>query len=355
MTRTWLATIGGSVVLSVSVAFAAAVPTQDLVFPHVVLGGGWECDLTVLNQGAEGATGTISFFLVDGSPMEVFVGGSGAVTSIEFQLPWRSAKVFRLSGGSATVAGYAIGEQSPTSDHGSISGLLTYRFREGGATIMQVGVKTAPRLFAAHIPYDNVNGNRTALALLSPDRSPVTLRRYDDSGSGGDRIQINFSYFGINQAATFVDGLFPSTQQQTGFLRVEGSQGFYALVLNQNNLILSTGDVAPAIVERALHLDVAGVTEWTVRLAETGESLSGIAQMQPGDSPTELISGSFSNGTLHLMLSRRAGGAEDDRSVLLKGQAENLNAVTGTAVLVASSGVLGTGSFSLSRPESAQY
>jgi murein DD-endopeptidase MepM/ murein hydrolase activator NlpD len=355
MARTWLAITGGSAVLSLSVAFAVPLPTQGLVFPHVVVGGGWECDLTVLNQGAEDATGTISFFLSDGSPMEVFVGGSGPKTSIDFQLLWRSAKVFRISGGSTAAVGYAIGEQSSTSDHGSISGLLTYRFRQGGATIMQVGVKTAPRLFAAHIPYDNVNGNRTAIAILSPDRAPVTLRRYDDSGAGANRVEINFTYHGIDQAATFVDDLFPSAQQQTGFLRVEGEEGFYALVLNQNNLLLSTGDAVPAIVERTLHLDAEGVSDWTVRLAQTGESLSGIAQMQPGDSPTELISGSFSNGTLHLLLSRRAGGAEADRSILLSGQAADLDAVSGTAVMVASSGVVGAGSFSLSRPDSAQY
>lgn len=329
--------------------------TQDLVFPYVIFGNGWECDITIVNQGSETSSGTLNFFNNVGLALPVVANGQAPRSSVPFELLKQTSETFKLSGTGDLTSGFARVVQDSESDHGAIGGLITFRYVINGIPVQQVGVRAAPLLYSGHIPFDNTGTNQTAVAVMSPNREPVTLYRYDRWGQKQDRFQLNFKYWQSNLLAAFVGEVFPGTRFQEGFIRVEAPKGAYFLVLNQNNLILSTGDSLAGVIERQLTVQMTSSAEWTVRLVQQGDLLFGIAQKEPDGSPAEFVTGSFSGGTFHLSLSHRAEGLEQDRNCVLVGSASDLDSVAGVAALVSAEGVLESGTFQLTRPEGASY
>ncbi len=270
-----------------SLAFAAPalsqaiMPTQEVMFPHFAVGGGWEGDLTIVAQGADTSRGKVLFVTQDGQRMTVTVNGSTVVGEMDFALPAKCSVTYRLSGGSNTQAGWILVSErtSHTTTNGSINGLLTFRYKSGGNVISQVGVPGSRDLQDSYLPYDNTGGNLTAFAVASLSSNTLQIMRYSELGLLRESKTISLAE--LSQRALFVYELFPASQNSTGYLTISGSQYFNFLALNVNNSNWSTSASLPAVYERLI--DITGAPTRKINLVLQGQFIHGLFETSPGD------------------------------------------------------------------------
>ena len=84
------------------------MPTQEIMFPHFAVGGGWESDLTIVAQGGDTSSGSVDFFTQTGQPMTVTVNGNSVNGRQNFTLPSRSSITYKLTGGPQTQVGWIV-------------------------------------------------------------------------------------------------------------------------------------------------------------------------------------------------------------------------------------------------------
>ena len=260
------------------------IPTQELVFPHLAVGGSWETEITIVAQGAENSSGLIFFFDTSGQPLLVSVNGGQPITSAAYSLLNRSSQTFRLTLNSSTRTGYAVLTQAfeGNENFGAINGVLTFRFKEGERVVSQVGVSSGREILGGHLPYDNTNGNLTAIAIASIQGGQIGFNRYDEAGSFLESKTLTFSN-GAQRAFFLVDE-FPNSNEERGFFIIRADNEFYPLALNVKSDQMSTTALLPAIFERDLRVDwgiIGGipiVLDYTLRLERDGLFLHGIAQ-----------------------------------------------------------------------------
>jgi hypothetical protein len=325
-------------VIAICGLVTATHPTQELVFPHLVVGGGWECEITIMAQGSENSFGGIAFYDQAGQPLEIEMQG-GMHSHFGYNLNHRSAQTFHLSRGGPARVGYAVVSQMVLdgNSQGSINGFLSYRYRSHGRVVHQIGVLSSPALYDADIPFDNTNGNQSALALLSMTGNPVTVTRHTLEGTLLEEQTIPFDNF--TQSAKYIEELFPASKNERGMIRIRSENTFQVLAMNQNGPILSTCPNFPGVMERELVLHFSETTEWILRLISHGDLLLGIAQSQDSTLPI-LVTGALQNGKLYLGIHTFVPGSDDGLEILLMADSEDrLLDLTGIAV-----GIRGVGS-----------
>jgi hypothetical protein len=260
--------------------------TQGLVFPQMAVGEGWESELTLVAQGAEASAGEIWFIGQNGIPMAVTVDGGTPVTSVSYSLPSRSSRTYKLTSTGSTRSGWILLGNNNTSKQGSINGTLTYRYRPDGIFRSQVGVLPSQAMSLAHLPYDNTNNNKTAIAIamLQPGAN-VEFARYNEEGAFQDSQSI---YLGaMNQQALYVNQLFPSSADSRGFLTISSSAVFNMVALNDYAENYSSTAVLPAVLEREVTLVGPDVSSsQTLRLTRQGNYFTGVSDRT---SPTPRI------------------------------------------------------------------
>jgi hypothetical protein len=346
-----------------------AVPTQELVFPHLAVGAGWEAELTLVAQGAETSAGWVYLNDQEGEPLLVSVDGAPAVSEFSYSLAHRSSRTFRFSGGPGPLdlrVGYIVVTQlEEGSGQGSIGGLLTFRFRQGTTVLSQIGMVPSPEILHAHLPFNNTTGNRTALALAAYLATPVHFAWFSEDGTRLGTTRVDFPAF--HQAALYVDELFPGSVGTRGFLALEGEERFNLLAIEERDGRHSTGGVLPAVLERQVRLQRGNQvsSEWILRLVPgDGSFLTGVAQMvwPLAGSPGE-VSGVLTEshtGLLALQLNIHLFTADGERAVNLSLLAPlfdlYMEDATGRFVAIDEEGlVVDSGTFTLSTPATAQF
>ena len=238
----------------VPVSPQVSMPTQEILFPHFAIGGGWESDLTIVAQGGTASSGSVVFYTQTGQLMTVTVNGNPVNGRQDFTLSLRSSITYKLTGGPQTQVGWIIVSeiQSDTTSKGSITGLLTFRYRVGSTVMSQVGVAAARELQDAHLVYDNTGGNETTLAVCSVASNTLQINRYNAQGNLQEQKQVNFTQ--LSQQALYVREMFPNSANTSGFLTISGAQYFGLLALNSNGSQWSGSVGLPAVYERQLEI-----------------------------------------------------------------------------------------------------
>lgn len=311
--------------------------TQELVFPQLVLGGGWEAELTLFAQGEEDSVGVIAFLDPAGEPLQVSIDGAGT-SSQGYQLQRQTSRTYSLSKSGPAAAGFLRVSQALLDDsgQGSIGGTLRYRLKRQGTTLCEFSVPASSSLTDALIPFDHRHGNRTAFSAVSLLAVPLDFTRYDGEGHFVEQKTLQFGE--LLQRAMFLDELFPGSKQNRGHVRIRAQQTFQLLVLNQEQARLTPTPCLFGVTERALHITLDETSTWTVRLSQNGAFLHGIATLE---GTTELIpvTGSLHEGKLYLGIHTLHLPTGEAMEIVLLATADDLDSeVSGTAVSVREDG-----------------
>ena len=340
------------------------IPTQELLFPHMVAGGGWETEVTIIAQGPDDSGGQMAFFGRSGLPLAVRVDGEAPSTTTVYSLLNRSAQTFTLTrSGQATVGFIILSQAVPgNQDTGSINGIETFRFKEGASVSAQVGVAPSPALTKAHLPFNNTGGNRTAFAMASLVDNSIDFTVYTEAGSHLETKTLNFS--ALNQQSLFVDELSGLSQGRRGFIKMRSDSPFHFVALDQNNLRLSTAGSLPGVIERRLTIVAGDTTTWNLRLVENGQHLTGIAERTGANPTTTIASGAIaihplqpSNRSLALTIHAFSALGTGLNIVLVAPVIDpQLISLSGDAVILTANGSLtGTGTFNFFALSSAPF
>lgn len=268
------------------------VPTQDLVFPHFAVGGGWESRLTLVAEGADHSEGWIIFGSQRGQNMTtVLVDGEPMLEGhfISYSLAPLTSRTFVLTSDSAEPEiGFIVLVQSyKVEGNGAVDGSLTYRFKDqSGRVLSQVGVPPSEELQGFYLPFDNTNGNRTAFAVVSGPllltgetaRNPIKFEWFTSEGQLQESKSIELDI--ENQTAMFVDELFPASARQSGLIVAKPRSTLYAVALEiANGEILTSASIITPVVERNIKLTWDSGTplgEGQLKLMQEGPLLKGV-------------------------------------------------------------------------------
>ncbi len=341
-----------------------AVPTQEIVFPQLALGGGWEAELTLVAQGAENSSGWIYFVGQDGLAMTVKVEGEAEpVTEEPYSLLYRSSQTFRLSSDGSAKVGYIVVTQlDPGSLHGSINGILTCKYMAGGKVYSQVGVLPSPEISQLHLPFNNTEGNRTSLAIAAYQATTIHFILYNEDGNDFVK-ELYIPFDAYSQQALYVDDLFPEAKNKRGFLLIEAPQRFNVLAMDTNNGRFSTAAAMPAVLERQVTLTGDSTETWTLRLARgDGAILTGVAERSGSDAVT-LADGVVSEnqgGKASLQVNLHTFTPDGTQAVNLTLIAtvadDQLWTASGHFIALREDGeIVDSGTFTLTAPQEAQF
>jgi hypothetical protein len=241
--RVWLVRTGlvlSALFLSALSSFAqpapAPGPRRAGSFAQVASGGGWATTITLINMSGGRVGATIKFYDDNGRLMSLplgypqsglsVVGSSEAVT-----IPPNGSVVIETSSDSPrALVGWADVES-----RGAITGYAVFSYNPPGLPASEgtVSLDTAG-LQSMVIPYDNVDGFQTGLALVNQSTSLAgfTCTLFDDGGA--QLATFTGGLPGLGHGALFVKELFPLSSNRRGIIRIQTTSPFTGVVLRFN-------------------------------------------------------------------------------------------------------------------------
>ncbi|HEY3439621.1 MAG TPA: hypothetical protein VGK29_02670 [Paludibaculum sp.] len=215
---------------------------QDVVFPHLATGGGWETVIVTVNLSKVTLTYNTYYFDQAGNPMPVTLKASNgllittAATTSSLP-PAASLSVPLLDDGTGTKVGWAAITYDATL--GQVGGFATFRQRVEGRPDFEALVPLSSLVDSRFLmPVDERDGFETALAICNPGTkltSTVTLQMLDPNG----RVIANqtITLAPLQQQAFLIQDKFPTMLGQRGTLYVGGTAtALSALGLRFNTL-----------------------------------------------------------------------------------------------------------------------
>ena len=359
--------------------FKGVIPSQGLIFPEIVVGGTSESEINLLAQGADASEGDVRIYAQDGQPLPVLVNGSEAMSEFTYSLTSGSSATFVLTSDSvALTVGFAVVSQNKPADQttegasqnrardksGALNGQVTFRLRSGQDLLAQVAALPAQELSKVQLVYNNTGGNRTALAIASLQANNLSISLHDEGGQELETKQEAFN--NMTQRALFVDELFPSTVGSRGSLRIDATEPFFGLALDQNGILLPSGGLFPGVIEREITIDLGfAVLLGTLRLIQNGPLLTGTIRLRDaatGEGPIEPVAGVFFGvAETQQYFLQLSWGAGITQLLITDAMDRNLEGQTiGVVRSVISTGfsigaIFATGLFQFSKKESAQF
>ena len=203
---------------------------EDVVFPHLATGAGWETVYTIVNMTPTSVTMDLYFVNQQGGELEVTIreqGSSGTLSGASFE-------VTLPGGGSTTIAlvdttpeltrqGWAFLDYDATSAR--LGGFATFRQRIAGRADFEALVPLSSYEDATFmLSVDETAGFITALAICNPDDiadAVVTLTMLDPDGVTIDTRTINLAA-GAHMAFAIREQ-FPAMVERAGTLLVESN------------------------------------------------------------------------------------------------------------------------------------
>ncbi len=203
---------------------------NDLYFPQIAVGGGYETVLQVLNE--ENVTETITVEVFEGissetdngSPLAVkFDGGTPVSSLVQTLNPYQEFSTLLSSSDTSLHVGWLRVHSSVAG--GKIGANLFFRTKSGNTVIDSVGVLASQGLRFGLLQVDNrAAGSDTGVAFANPTDSAVDV--LIDLFQGPDFIgRQTVTLQPSQQSAKFVTELFPGFGQQQGTLLVETPPG----------------------------------------------------------------------------------------------------------------------------------
>jgi len=240
---------------NISNVFAIKIgASRDIFFPEIMVGGGWSTKFAILNNGATAANANLILRDQQGNPLTVSSPEFGAGSSFPISLS---------AGGSMFLTIDLLNPDAPSKNGwarieilaGTVGGVATYQFQEGGNVTALAGVLPSLPMQFATIPIDdNVHQDRiTAYAIANPtDESfEVRLCLVDTEGNVVD----DSATIPLSPGEQLAQYLF----QDLGFQEFEGSVvlraqsggTFVAVALIQNQTLFT---VVPVEAGKAPHI-----------------------------------------------------------------------------------------------------
>ncbi len=203
--------------------------STDFVFPHLATGAGWETTLVLVNMSATAVPFKQAFYDTNGQPLTVTLqqvpdGQPTTTSSIEGTLqPGASFNIKLLDQGNGLQTGWSVLEYDST--NAQLGGYAIFRQSLTDKPDFEALVPlSAYNDYVFMMPYDNMNGFVTSMALVNPaaDSSNqvfVTIMDIDGNKIGEDTISLGAS----QQEAFAIPEKFPITQGKIGTILFECS------------------------------------------------------------------------------------------------------------------------------------
>ena len=275
---------------SAHTAFADSTRVYSL-FPQVVVGSGWSCDIFVNNQDSHPAQQVVvSLYKSNGQAM-VANSNLGSSSSFTFNLPVGGTQLIRLTSSASAQIGYAV-VSAPLGS--SVRASLVFYFRNGIHVANQLGVlqvfPTTSFSFPAEV--DLAHGVSTGLALCNAgavsggNPLEIVISLIPENGSLQDFETINLATGG--HCAQFLHEVFPGLASFRGSVNVSAAQPFGVVVLRTEQGSLGSLTINSSPVLGPFQLNGVQYTEL--------EPNDGLASNQRINLPAT-VDGSFTSGS----------------------------------------------------------
>jgi hypothetical protein len=181
----------GTTKIFLAAASPQATDTAQVVFPHVVDGGGFKTVLLLTNGTDTNTTATVSFVSDTGAPLSVTVGGTAASSFLVPIQAWGSAKLTTSGNSSATVQGWALVTTAPPV---TLNGNEIFQLFNGSSLFSEAAVPAAPASNSVDFYDDEEDGFITGLAVANPGSvtasGTLTLRNTSGVAVGTHPIEV---------------------------------------------------------------------------------------------------------------------------------------------------------------------
>jgi hypothetical protein len=232
------------------------------LFAHVAVGGGFTTVFTLVNTGADAATGSLILTRNDGNPLDtnlaepsVLQEGTDRVfaSSAPISIPPGGTQIIQATptnpSDPATVTGWGRVE----SEGGAINGVGTFQFAPGGTLSTIAGVLASPTVSVVTIPVNDDGGqNRfTGYAVANPGSAPINIKIVVVNSDGSVAQTLNPAALNPlgpgRQVASFLfQDLGNSNHKGSMVLIAEGGAQFAVVALVQDRGLFTAIPVIPS-------------------------------------------------------------------------------------------------------------
>ena len=205
---------------------SALEPSEELtVFPHVTMGNGWKTSFVLFN---------VSDFAV--TYRLVFYGNDGHAADIKLKDRDASSEVFGTLQPRASVRLETEADEGATSEtqywaaleegSGPIAAVQTFEWNgpNGQKTSATVPISDDFTVDPIYVPFDNMNGSRTALVitntdnLTTPEAHTIVIEGWDSDGN--QFFSTTRSIESGDKPAFLLGDEYPELANQTGVIRL---------------------------------------------------------------------------------------------------------------------------------------
>jgi hypothetical protein len=214
---------------SLSARPQAFVLPLDKVFPHFATGGGWETILVLVNLSSTRIDFDQYFYDPAGRPLPVtsksIPGGELFTTSAAAGRlgPGSSHNILLFDQGGPIKTGWSV--ISYDSSNSRLGGYAIFRQRTQGKPDFEALVPLSGMDDSIFVmPYDNIEGFVTAMAILNPGANLTSTVRVTILDSSGRTLALDSLVLAPGRQETFIVAeRFPVTKNGIGTIRFEGS------------------------------------------------------------------------------------------------------------------------------------
>ena len=245
--------------------FMAVAPAQyhyskkDVVFAQVVLGGGFETVVSVVNRGRSEYAGTLHLFRLDNSPWNPAVNGI-AVKNGEYaiKIPSGTTVAFRLTGSQLESGGAILRADDLRLDN-LIEANLTYRVLEDSQASDSVGIAPSVEFYRAAIPFENFS--EVGLALVNGGSSGDVTANVDLIlfSAAGEKLQTTpVTLAARSHRAQFLHEFFPHQALEGGKVEIASDFLIFGTALTLSDGGFSSLPLEPAPTHYSVRLESQG-------------------------------------------------------------------------------------------------
>ena len=208
---------------------SAYVQSSDMIFPHFATGGGWETILVLVNLTNAKIDFTQSFYDTAGNPMAVTfksVPGDELTTTSSASgtlNPYGSFNILLFDQGGGLQTGWSAIDYDSTNTR--IGGYAIFRQRLQGSPDFEALVPLSAYDDSIFVmPFDNIEGFSTSMAILNPGVNMTTTVRVTIMDPHGDIVGTDNVFLDPGQQKAFsIPERFPITKNRIGTILFEGS------------------------------------------------------------------------------------------------------------------------------------
>lgn len=217
----------GSFQLPVQPASTSGTMSRIGSFAQVASGGGWKTSMTLINTSGATVNAQVNLYADGGTPLTLSLSfpqfsSSTSGSSVSLTLSPNDSIVI-TSAGSATTTLVGWADVQAT---GPLGGYATYTSGSSGGPALEATELLDTRLSnSLTLPYDNTNGQQTAVALAnqSGTAQTITVTLLDQTGTQLTTSQMKLAAYG--HSSFFVGSLFSQLGNQLGIIQFQGTAG----------------------------------------------------------------------------------------------------------------------------------